>query len=168
MSTMSQEERLKEMMKRPIPRKKVSIVHLEVVKESRCLCGMRRFRDPEGVVEMMRPLFQVSPREMMAVVSLNSVLEPQAVEIVAVGGVMGCEVDIRSVFQQALLSNAAYVIGFHNHPSGPASPSMEDRQFTRRLSKAGKILGITLLDHIIIADDFYSFKRQGNGELDAA
>ena len=57
---------------------------------------------------------------------------------------------------------AAAIVVFHNHPSGDPEPSQEDRDMTRRLVKAGKILGIRLLDHLVIGDQrYFSFADQG-------
>lgn len=58
MKKMSQKERLDAMLDRPIPKKKVGIVHLEMVKESRRLYGTSRFRTPAEVVEMVMPMFE--------------------------------------------------------------------------------------------------------------
>lgn len=83
----TQEERILDMIKRPVPRKRVGIVHLEMVRESRTLYGMKRFQNPREAAEMVRPLCEKADREMVLVLSLNGRLEPQAVEIAAVGGI---------------------------------------------------------------------------------
>lgn len=68
----------------------------------------------------------------------------------------------RECFSEALKQRAASVIFLHNHPSGNPEPSQEDRAVTRQLGDAGKILGVPMHDHIIIADEgFYSFAQQG-------
>ena len=100
---------------------------------------------------------------MALVLSLNTKLEPQALEIAAVGGLNACSIDCRDIFKHAVLNNAAFIICFHNHPSGDPKPSMEDRKLTKRLEECGKILGIPLIDHIIVGEGpcCYSFKEQG-------
>ncbi|MGG2134650.1 JAB domain-containing protein [Bacillus sp. S2(2024)] len=61
-----------------------------------------------------------------------------------------------------MLNNAASIICFHNHPSSHVEPSREDLEVTGRLAKSGEILGISLLDHVIIADNkFISLKNKG-------
>lgn len=160
-----QNERIEDLMKQPEPGKWVGIVHLKLVKESRTLYGIKRFEEPKAVVEMVRPLFDLADREVMAVMSLNVKNEPLAVEIVAVGGLDSCCVDIRNIFKHALLNNAALIICFHNHPSGYPEPSQEDEQITRRIKESGELLGIRLLDHVIIGDgQFYSFQEYGKLE----
>ncbi|MBI3442738.1 MAG: DNA repair protein RadC [Candidatus Sungbacteria bacterium] len=80
-------------------------------------------------------------------------------ETISVGTLNANLVHPREVFEPAILHAAAHVIVAHNHPSGNPDPSDEDQKVTRRLVEAGKILGIALLDHIIVArSGHYSFK----------
>ena len=67
----------------------------------------------------------------------------------------------REVFKRALLNNAYGIILVHNHPSGNTEPSDPDIETTRRLEEAGKILGIHVFDHIIVAPtgNYFSFKH---------
>lgn len=68
----------------------------------------------------------------------------------------------REVFWGAVYHRAAGIICLHAHPSGDPIPSREDKESTQRLQKAGQILGIRMLDHIIIGEeDFYSFADSG-------
>lgn len=60
---------------------------------------------------------------------------------------------IANVFKVAILSNAAFIILAHNHPSGDPEPSDEDIENTRRVKEIGEILGIPLLEHIVIGND---------------
>ncbi len=162
----TQEEKLQSMMRLPIPKKRVGIVHMQMVKESQILYGMKRFSKPREAVEMVRPLFHLNDREMVLVMSLNTRMEPQAVEIVAVGGLNACMVDLRNIFKHSIINNAAYIVCFHNHPSGDPYPSLDDRKLTTKLEKAGALLDIPLVDHIIIGEtEFYSFREHGNIEL---
>lgn len=62
----------------------------------------------------------------------------------------------------ACLSSAAAILCIHNHPSGDPTPSSEDIAITKRLSEAGELMGIKLLDHIIVGDGTYlSFTERG-------
>jgi DNA repair protein RadC len=68
----------------------------------------------------------------------------------------------REVFRDALLRGASALFLAHNHPSGDASPSADDRAVTRRLAQAGALLGIDLLDHLVVGDpDWTSLARLG-------
>ena len=86
-------------------------------------------------------------------------------EIAAVGTLNACYVDMKEIFKLAIINNSAFIACLHNHPSGDPEPSYEDKKLTERLQRAGAILGISVIDHIIVGDtDYYSF-RDG-GELD--
>ena len=128
MERRTQEQEIISMMKRPIPRKKIGIVRLQMVKES-SLYGMRRFTDSGEAVELVKPLVDMADREMVLVMSLSTNLEPLALEIAAVGGLNTCSVNVRDIFKHSLLNNAAFVICFHNHPSGDPRPSKEDKSW---------------------------------------
>ena len=77
-------------------------------------------------------------------------------EIVSIGTANASIVHPRDVFAPAILHNATAVIVAHNHPSGDATPSMEDKDVTHRLKEAGRLLGISVLEHIIITQFGYS------------
>ena len=67
----------------------------------------------------------------------------------------------REVFVPAIALSAASLILAHNHPSGDPTPSEEDLAITRRIQESGRLLGIELLDHVIVARDSYtSFKER--------
>lgn len=79
-------------------------------------------------------------------------------EMLSRGGVSGTVVDSKIVFKRALEETASGIILAHNHPSGNLTPSQEDISLTKRLREAGISLDISILDHLIIADNgFYSF-----------
>ncbi|HEY8483716.1 MAG TPA: DNA repair protein RadC [Longimicrobiales bacterium] len=84
-------------------------------------------------------------------------------ELVVTRGILDASVvHPREVFKPAVIESAAAVILVHNHPSGDPTPSMEDREVTRQLVEAGRILGITVLDHVVIGDARYvSFVEAG-------
>lgn len=82
--------------------------------------------------------------------------------LISMGGISGTLIDIRVVFQAALLSNASGLVLFHNHPSSNLTPSQADINITKKIVQAGEILDIPLLDHLIISqDDYYSFADKG-------
>ncbi len=83
-------------------------------------------------------------------------------DIVSIGTLNYNLVHPREVFEPAVKNLAASVIVAHNHPSGCLEPSDEDLSLTKRLSQAGKLLGIELLDHVIVTKEgFMSFKQKG-------
>jgi DNA repair protein RadC len=72
----------------------------------------------------------------------------------------------REVFRPALRDGAAALVVVHNHPSGDPTPSAEDRRVTERLSRAGELLGVRLLDHVVVAEHGYRSLREGPGWAD--
>jgi len=82
--------------------------------------------------------------------------------LVSSGGITGTVVDPKIVFQAGLKANATSIILAHNHPSGQTVPSDADVELTKRLISAGKLLELTILDHLIIVPDGYrSFSDDG-------
>lgn len=86
------------------------------------------------------------------------------IRVIFIGTLNKSIVHPREVFAPAFTDRAAAVIVAHNHPSGSVEPSVEDINITRKLVEAGKILGIEVIDHVILAKkSHYSF--QGNGKM---
>ena len=83
-------------------------------------------------------------------------------EDISVGTVNASIVHPRDVFAPALEHNATAIIVAHNHPSGNAEPSPEDREVTPRLEEAGKLLGITVLKHLVLTKHSHSVIRSIN------
>lgn len=84
-----------------------------------------------------------------------------AIEVVSIGTVNATLAEPREIFKHAVLANAAGIVMVHNHTSGRCVPSEEDMAMTKRIEKAGKILGIPLMDHIIVGDGYFSFRTEG-------
>jgi DNA repair protein RadC len=162
MKNATQEEKVIGMMKQPIPKKRVGIIKLKMIREGTAVYGTERFHEAKEAADMVRPLFEYSDREMMMVMSLDSAMTPNALESVAVGGLSSCGIDPRDLFKHAILSNASKIICFHNHPSGEPKPSREDSLITGRIKEAGVLLGIELLDHIVIGSEgrYVSFREE--------
>lgn len=99
-------------------------------------------------------------KEHFITISLNGAHEVIATRVVTVGLVNSSQIHPREVFADAIADRACAVVAAHNHPSGNVAPSEADRKVTRVLLEAGKLLGITFLDHIIFSSEgFYSFQE---------
>lgn len=96
-----------------------------------------------------------SHKEQFRGLYLNSRYQVVHDEIISVGSLTANIVHPREVFRPAIEHSAVAVIVAHNHPSGSTKPTMEDILVTRQLIAAGKVLGIDLLDHLIIAGHKY-------------
>jgi len=142
-------------------KKRVNIISLKVVKESSVLYEGRKMSTPMEARKLLMPFFDGMDREKFLVIYLNVKNEPNAIHTVSIGCLNSSIVHPREVYKGALMSNAASVIFAHNHPSGNPEPSQNDKNMTERLVKAGEILGITTIDHLIIGGDgeYFSFKE---------
>ncbi|MHC1693000.1 MAG: DNA repair protein RadC [Sphaerochaetaceae bacterium] len=95
-------------------------------------------------------------------VSLNGAHEVVSVNVVSIGLVNHTLVHPREVFADPLRERATAVIVAHNHPSGNLAPSMDDKNVTSRLRKAGELLGIQVLDHLIFSDETFHSMLEEN------
>ena len=142
--------------------KRINIVSIKMVKESSFLYQTRQILSPNDAYEMIKEQLEGLDREQFIIACLNTKNEPTNISVVSVGTLNKAIVHPREVFKTAILSNAASIMAFHNHPSGDTIPSDQDIQLTHRLVEAGELLGIKLLDHLIIGDrSFTSLKQKG-------
>ena len=142
--------------------KRINIVSIKMVKESSFLYQTRQILSPNDAYEMIKEQLEGLDREQFIIACLNTKNEPTNISVVSVGSLNKAIVHPREVFKTAILSNAASVMAFHNHPSGETTPSQQDIQLTNRLYEAGELLSIKLLDHLIIGDGtFTSLKEKG-------
>lgn len=121
-------------------------------------------RNSRDIVDLMHPEISDKPVEEFWVVLLNRKNRVIGRECVARGGVSAVLVDMRMLLKPAISRLASSIILCHNHPSGTASPSGEDRALTRRVAAAVELLDIKLIDHVIItsdADQYFSFADRG-------
>ena len=100
--------------------------------------------------------------ETFKVLYLNQAGQVLGCNTISKGGITATFVDVRNIMQGALLTNATAMVLGHNHPSGNTRPSKEDDRITNQIIKAGEILNIRVLDHIIFTrEGFYSFNDEG-------
>jgi len=114
---------------------------------------------PEAIVRLVKPQLTERKKECFFSVLLDIRNRHIRTERVSVGSLDATLAHPREVFDAAVHDHAPAMVLVHNHPSGDPTPSAEDIRLTRRLVEAGKLLGINVLDHIIIAGDrYYSFR----------
>ena len=103
-----------------------------------------------------------SRQERFYVVALDARNRTLRRHLVAVGSLSSCVVHPREVFAPLIRDRAAGAILMHCHPSGCADASPEDFELTERLAKAGQLLGIAVLDHLVVGKEgYYSFRDAG-------
>ena len=119
-------------------------------------------KDPEAVVKAIRASIKDKAKEHFKLILLNPRNKIIGISTISIGTLNASLVHPREVFKDAIMHTAASVVLAHNHPSGDPEPSEDDITITKRLIEAGKILGIEVMDHIIIAKNgFFSFKEKG-------
>lgn len=137
---------------------------VRLVKESSSQYGYdkKAINNPQVVAKLLNEIFDLENRceEHLVMLALDTKLKVVGAFDIHAGTAKASPVSTKSVFTRAMLCNANSIIVAHNHPSGSVDPSKDDVDVTRTLRKAGKILDIVLLDHIIIGDgDCYSFRQ---------
>lgn len=146
-----------------MPAKRINIVSIKMVRESSILYDVRKIGSPAEAAELGRRFLEECDREELIVCCLDTKNQPISMSVVSIGSLNSSIAHPREVFKVAILSNAASIILFHNHPSGIADPSSEDVNITTRLKEAGKLIGIEMIDHIIIGSvgNYCSLKEKG-------
>ncbi len=111
------------------------------------------------VVDFLKEMYDdktVEYCECFYVIALNNSSEILSYSKISEGGLTSTVVDMRKIFQFLLNVNATAFIVTHNHPSGKTKPSEADIDMTKKISEAGKIMSISLLDHVIWTSDGYT------------
>lgn len=123
---------------------------------------MERIASSDDVVRLFRPQLENLPYEecwAVYLTSSNRIIERQRV---SQGGVSGTVVDHRLIVKRALELLATQIILIHNHPSGAAEASPQDRLLTEKVARAVALFDIRLLDHLILSrEGEFSFRREG-------
>lgn len=132
-----------------------------LVRDSNTTSDKKTIRQPVDVVNMLKSYLDGVDREHFAIAMLDRKGNVLGINTVSVGGLHSSIVHPREVYKPAVIIGAASIILCHNHPSGDPEPSQADIAVTNKLVEAGRIMGIEVLDHIILGDDYYSFKERG-------
>jgi DNA repair protein RadC len=124
----------------------------------------RLVRSPSDAADLLIPEMGRLEQEQMRVVLLNTKNRTVGIPIVYQGSLHTTVIRISELFRDAVRQNAASIIVAHNHPSSDPTPSPEDVSVTHEIVKAGKLLDISVLDHLVIgATRFVSLKERGLG-----
>ena len=118
--------------------------------KGRTLYSDRAISNTDEAVEVMRRELMEWDREVLCVVNLNAKMKPINFNIVSVGNLNQTVADIPFITKSAICSGAAAMILAHAHPSGDPAPSEEDIELTKRVVEAGKLIGISCVDHVIV------------------
>ena len=120
------------------------------------------FNNPVTIARYYMEHLRHEEQEVLLVMMLDGRNHLLGEQMISRGTVGATLVTPREVFIEALKFHAVGLILVHNHPSGDPTPSECDMDITERISRAGELLGVKLLDHIVIGDQKYiSFREQG-------
>ena len=131
-------------------------------REDEASVGKQKIASAKDIVEIVMPKLRDLKTEVFMAVYLDS--NNRIIDIVnaATGTVNLAMPIVREIIHGALQKFAASIICVHNHPSGRIDPSLQDKEFTKQLSDAGKVIGIKIVDHIIVGESgFFSFLDNG-------
>ena len=125
----------------------------------------KTIKDSQTAVAEFRNIFDTDTLnlfESFYVVYLNRANRIKGYMKISDGGMTATMADPKLIYIGALESLATSIIIAHNHPSGNPRPSQEDKNLTDKIKRAGKLLDIDLIDHVIISDEnYYSFAENG-------
>lgn len=145
--------------------KAISILAALELGRRRSLCTANErphITNSQDAYECFLGLLDDPSKENFFVAYLNQSNRIIKTERISLGGLTATLADPKVIFKSALLKEATAIVLCHNHPSGIAKPSKEDKLLTKKLIFAGKIMDITVMDHIIIGDNtFFSFAENG-------
>ncbi len=116
-----------------------------------------RVTSSREIVALLRPFFadSIEHHESMGMLLTNRDGKVLGFKMLSTGGVAGTVCDPKMVFQTAILSNCTSFVLVHNHPSGNLTPSQADKQLTKKIQEAAKLLDYNVLDHIILTQEKY-------------
>ena len=119
-------------------------------------------RCPDDVYSYFGPMLRDLRKEVFLIAFLNSAKRLVGYDKTSIGGQTATIVDPAEIIRQAILNEAHSLILLHNHPSGNPVASQADIQLTRRINEAGKLVGIPIEDHIIVAGyEYVSLRSKG-------
>jgi len=147
------------------PAKAISIIAaLEMGKrrQKSTVLERKQIKSSHDGYAFFQPIIGDLPHEEFWMLILDRSNKIMGSERVSIGGVAGTVADVKIIFKKALDCLASSIIVAHNHPSGNLRPSEADKSLTKKVYQAGKILDVSVLDHLIITENgYFSFADEG-------
>lgn len=145
---------------------KVQIYRLALKRAGTLRIAETHARDANHVQRIAHAMLKDEPFENFIAIYLdNGHRVLGVVRIATTGSVSTCNIDPKAVLKAALLANATCIVLAHNHPSGNSQPSEDDIKTTTTMLEVTKLVGLSLLDHVIVTKEGSSFSFQMNGLL---
>ena len=148
--------------------KELKVVSVRLVEEQPIMSNTP-IQTPIDAVRLIGDKMRLFDREVVCVINLRSDGKPICCNFVSMGAINECIVHPRELLKSAVLTNSVSMLMIHNHPSGTLKPSKEDSMITDRMLKAGELIGIQLVDHIIVGgsnENYFSFREKGLMEFE--
>lgn len=119
----------------------------------------KQLDSPKKIAQCVKDIWKLDilPEEYAYVIALNAKCKPVTFFEVSHGSDTEAVMSPKNILTRVLLTGCPNIVLIHSHPSGDTNPSQADVKLTRRIKEACGIIGIKLLDHIIVGDDYYSF-----------
>jgi DNA repair protein RadC len=141
-------------------------IEFKVMRIRECVSPAHLIDTPEQAMAYWRANIPNSPwydeaKECLVVLILNTRKRIMGHNLVSLGGLDTCFVHAREVFRPVIVAAGSAIVLMHNHPSGDSTPSDADIRVTRELIRAGQLMRIELLDHVIVGERHVSLKELG-------
>ena len=136
--------------------------HPLMVEESSYECPAERLNSPEKTVRLLNKCFKLDKKaeEYVYMLVFDAKCNPLGVFELGHGSVNACILNPREIFQRALICGAVNIVIAHNHPSHDITPSKDDDVAASKISEAGKLMKIQLVDFIIIGNGYFSYAEE--------
>lgn len=144
-------------------RRKVAIAAVEMYKRQQSVqVERRKISNSKDIFELMQPLIGHLSNEEFWVIAMNNASRIIKKVRISVGGIDFTPVDVRLLIKVLVEAGATSFVVVHNHPSGRIKPSTDDKSITERIKKAGDIMSLRMIDHIILTNEaYFSFVDEG-------
>lgn len=115
-----------------------------------------KVQKPDDIVKLLMEEIRLEKQEIVKIIILNIKNEITSIKNIAIGGTNSVNVSIKDILAEPIRLQAPKIIMVHNHPSGDATPSMEDVQITKKIRELAEMFNIEMLDHIVIGNNTYT------------
>ena len=147
------------------PAKAVTIkaaLQMGVLLEQESFDAIPVIRNSKDLGAYLKKKLQFENREVFLAGYLNRTNRVLGMHTISTGGIEATIADVRIILKKAIEEQASSIVLSHNHPSGNLRPSQQDRELTRKIREAARLIDVKVLDHIIVSDQgYYSFADEG-------
>lgn len=112
-------------------------------------------KEPKDVANLLMEELRYEKREIVKILILNTKNVLQKIVDISIGSNTSAKIEVKQIFEETIKIGMTKFILVHNHPSGDATPSMQDIEVTKNIQQAAKLLELQFLDHIVIGDGVF-------------